>query len=132
MRRLVFSLSLWLVAVPAKAQDTNYWANQYGTRAELLGGIVTGALLDLSATYYNPGALAFANQSALILTTDSFEAQDFAEEDHAPEGLRVTADRIRPAPSLFAAQFSAQDSDHKFALSAVTRYNLDLRTENLA
>ena len=114
--------------MPAQAQDTNYWANQYGTRAELLGGTVTGALLDLSATYYNPGALAFADQNSLILTTDSVEAQDFAEEDSAPEGLQVSAQRIRPAPSLFAAQFSPRDSDHKFALSTVTRYNLDFRT----
>ena len=40
------------------AQDTHYWTQQYGTQGELLLGTVVGSLIDLSAMYYNPGALA--------------------------------------------------------------------------
>ena len=40
----------------ARPQDSHYWTNQYGTRATLLGGAVIGSVLDLSGTYYNPGA----------------------------------------------------------------------------
>ena len=28
-----------LFAIPARAQDANYWSNAYGTRAQLLGGV---------------------------------------------------------------------------------------------
>ncbi|VAX15458.1 hypothetical protein MNBD_IGNAVI01-428 [hydrothermal vent metagenome] len=55
------------------AQDSQYWSKQYGTYGALLGGTVVGAVSDLSATYYNPGAMAFSKDSTLILTTNSFQ-----------------------------------------------------------
>ncbi|NOX19351.1 MAG: hypothetical protein GXO87_13855 [Chlorobi bacterium] len=55
------------------AQDTQYWTNQYGTYGELLGGTIIGSASDLSATFYNPGALAFSTDSALVLTTGSYQ-----------------------------------------------------------
>ena len=39
-------------------QENNYWNIQYGTRSTLLGGAVIGSVSDLSATFYNPGAIA--------------------------------------------------------------------------
>ena len=50
-------------AVTVSAQDAQYWTNQYGTRADLLGGVVVGSIADLSSTFYTPGMLA--------LTTDN-------------------------------------------------------------
>jgi hypothetical protein len=44
-----------LFAGPATAQDSQWWTNQYGNRARLLGGAVIGSARDLSAVYYNPG-----------------------------------------------------------------------------
>lgn len=55
------------------AQDSQYWSKQYGTYGALLGGTVIGAVSDLSATFYNPGAMAFSKDSTLILTTNSFQ-----------------------------------------------------------
>ena len=43
---------------PINAQETYYWNITYGTRSTLLGGAVIGSVSDLSATYYNPGAVA--------------------------------------------------------------------------
>src|SRR5436309_10034701 len=48
----------------ALAQDANYWSTAYGTRAQLLGGVVTGSSGDISSVYYNPGALAQRRISA--------------------------------------------------------------------
>ena len=31
------------------AQDSHYWTNQYGTDAQLLGGLVVGSVNDLSS-----------------------------------------------------------------------------------
>jgi len=57
----------------SNAQDSQYWSKQYGTYGTLLGGAVIGAVSDLSATFYNPGAMAFSKDSTLILTTNSFQ-----------------------------------------------------------
>ena len=54
------------------AQDANYWSLQYGTRAELLTGVTTGALLGLSNTYYNPGALSLIKDPTLVLSTFAY------------------------------------------------------------
>jgi len=40
-----------------QAQDSHYWSIQYGPVGQLVGGQVIGGVNDLSATYYNPGAL---------------------------------------------------------------------------
>ena len=52
-----------LVADPRTvlAQDSHYWALQNGARATLLGGAVVALEPDLSASFYNPGALARGN-----------------------------------------------------------------------
>jgi len=55
------------------AQDSQYWSKQYGTYGGLLGGTVIGAVSDLSAAFYNPGAIAFSKDSTLLLTTNSYQ-----------------------------------------------------------
>ena len=50
--------------VNSNGQDTQYWTDQYGTYGELLGGTIIGSASDLSATFYNPGALAFSTDGA--------------------------------------------------------------------
>ena len=70
---LFLAFALVLGSGVARAQDTQYWTQQYGTRAELLGGAVVGSFLDLSATFYNPGALAMMERSAVLLSANAFE-----------------------------------------------------------
>jgi len=48
------------------AQENNYWNIQYGTRSTLLGGAVIGSVSDLSATFYNPGAIALFTDDKFI------------------------------------------------------------------
>jgi hypothetical protein len=67
---LIFSL---FIVFRALAQDSHYWYDQYGTRANLLGGCTVGSVRDLSATYYNPGSLAMNDEPALLLTSDAIE-----------------------------------------------------------
>ncbi len=58
-------------AVPAMAQDSHYWTNQYGTESWLLGGAVVGSTTDLASTYYNPASLAFYPDTSAIQTAVS-------------------------------------------------------------
>ena len=48
------ALAMLVCLQASRAQDTQYWNIQYGTRSTLLGGAVIGSVADLSATYYNP------------------------------------------------------------------------------
>ena len=63
---------------PALAQDAQYWTYQFGTRATLLGGAVIGSVLDISATYYNPGALALIEDPELVATSRVFEISNIS------------------------------------------------------
>ena len=65
---------LALAAAPrAAAQDTHYWAIQYGPVGQLVGGQLIGGSTDLSATFYNPGSLSLRNESSYLLSTESVQ-----------------------------------------------------------
>jgi len=116
---------MFALAAPARAQDAHYWTNQYGTRSELVGGLVVGSFLDLSATFYNPGAVAFVSEPRLVLATDAWEYQVFDFDYVAPEGLDLGTGRLRPAPSIFAVQIPTKAEKHRFAFSVITRHSFE-------
>jgi hypothetical protein len=64
-----------LLATRAAAQDAQYWDIQYGPVGQLLGGTVVGSTRDLSATYYNPGALALGEDPHFLLTVQAVKRQ---------------------------------------------------------
>src|SRR6185295_15316547 len=70
-------------ATLARGQDTHYWSIQYGPVGQLVGGQLIGGATDLSATYYNPGALALRNESSYLLSTESFQLETLSA-DPAP------------------------------------------------
>jgi len=47
------------------AQEMNYNTFQVGSRSVLMGGAVVGGVRDTSATFYNPGALAFVENASI-------------------------------------------------------------------
>jgi len=120
---------LALVPAAAGAQDAHYWTNQYGTRAELLGGLVAGSVVDLAATYYNPGALAQLANPTLILTTDAYEFVGITLDTGAGDEFDLSSTRLRGAPRIFAVQVPSRASKHKFAVSLLTRHDFDLEIE---
>jgi hypothetical protein len=125
---LVAVLCIWPAAL--RAQDSNYWTLQYGPVAELLGGVVVGSSRDLSATFYNPGALALAQDPSLLASVESFEAT--ALTANAPEPVLAFEDwSVRPSPTLFAFAFPRSwTGRHTVAISSLTRQDFDLRVDN--
>jgi hypothetical protein len=113
----------------AGAQDSNYWTLQYGPVAELLGGVVVGSTRDLSATYYNPGALALTTDPSLLASVESFEMLHLDGSQPPLVDFRYTT--IRPSPSLFAFAFPRSwTGRHTLAISSLTRQDLDIRVDN--
>src|SRR5262245_17839769 len=82
----------------ARAQDTQYWMNTFGTRAQLLGGLVVGLPQDISAVYYNPGGLALFNQPEAVLSGGAFRLSTLTNEDGLGEGRSLTASTIASLP----------------------------------
>ena len=104
------------------AQETYYWNIQYGTRSTLLGGAVIGSVSDLSATYYNPGAIALFEDLQFILSARVYQYEKYTVEEGAGEGIDLGFSNITPSPSFIAFDFDFDflGSD-KLALSILTR-----------
>src|SRR5262249_22291400 len=121
---------LWLFPAILRGQDSQYWTVQYGPVAELLGGVVVGTTRDLSATYYNPGALALAKDPSLLASVNSFEYTKITATTVAPV-LDFQDSSVRPSPSLFAfALPRSWTGSHTLAFSSLTRQDFDLRIDN--
>lgn len=118
-----------MLGVPATvaAQDTHYWTEQFGTRSELLGGVVVGSILDLSTTFYNPGALALTESKEVLLSAKAFEYRKLTVRDGAGEGEDLSSTRFSPAPSIFTGLIPSKWLTGQLAYSFVTRQDLNMR-----
>ena len=109
------------------AQDTQYWNIQYGTRSTLLGGAVIGSVSDLSATYYNPGALGLSRASGLILSAGVYEASSSTLEGTGIQKRQTSSFKFNVAPSLLAGRFPADSgAADRLAYSLITRQRANL------
>ena len=115
----------------ASAQDSHYWTYQYGTRAELLGGMVVGSIKDLSSTFYNPGAFAYSADQGLLLTTDAFELTNFTMKIEDENTFDISNTRFAKAPGMFAMRFPFDViGGNQLAISYLTRQQFELELTN--
>jgi hypothetical protein len=131
-RSAILALGALLVPSVLAAQDSNYWTLQYGPVAELLGGAVVASSRDLSATFYNPGALALAEEPSLAVSVNSFEATFIRTDSPTSSLTDYSSFTLRPAPALFAlaAPRSWTGRRHTLAISALTRQDMFLRLDS--
>jgi len=129
--KCVISLAVCILAVVlvagASAQDTNYWTQQYGTQGELLLGTVVGSILDLSAVYYNPGALSLQDNPSFLLGAKAFEYQSLTYHDDQANSTPLQSKNFGAAPTLFAGILPPKWLEGQIGYSALTRQNFDLR-----
>jgi len=114
------------------AQDANYWTFQYGPVAQLLGGQVVASSRDLSATYYNPGALALSEDPTFLLSTVAFSMESVSvDPGQSGDIYQLSSRRFGPSPSLIAVAFPRRwlGEDTRLAFSYLTRQNFDLRLQ---
>jgi hypothetical protein len=124
--RALVAVLLSIAVAPAAAQDTNYWNIQYGTHATLLGGAVIGSVSDLSATYYNPGAVALFDDPRFILSAKVYEQNSLTVENGAGPGADLTSSSISPSPSFVAAALKFKWlHENKLAVSILTRQRMN-------
>jgi hypothetical protein len=122
------SIALLVLSGEVAAQDAHYWTLQYGNRARLLGGAVIGSVLDISAVYYNPGALSLTEAKGLLLAGNVFEFRSLTWKDALGEGRDLIDSKFGSVPSLFAGEFRFGFlGDHRLAYSFLTRQTFSAR-----
>jgi hypothetical protein len=120
MRRVLFLTTafLFVFSIHALAQDSNYWDNQYGTKSELLGGLVVGSPTDLSATFYNPGWIALRTDTSFLLTTVAAEAYQIKLKEGLGVGTEPTSSSVNTSPGFLAGRFTVgEDRTWQWAYS---------------
>jgi hypothetical protein len=126
----IISLISFLIFIETQqvdGQDSHYWIHQYGTRADLLSGLVVGSVKDLSSTYYNPGAIPLSPEQSLILTTDAVELSSITVKNGTSEGRDLTSTQSGSAPGIFAVRLTSSASvKHHWAFSFLTKNNFKL------
>ena len=131
LRGLLPALGAIVMLSSASAQDSHYWNLSYGTRSTLLGGAVIGSVSDLSATYYNPGALGITGAGGLILSAGVYEGNIYALEQGDSAANRLSSFRVNPAPSYLAGRLPTDSLiSERLTYSLITRQSmrLDLQT----
>jgi hypothetical protein len=129
-RRLALLLLTSAALAPeAEAQDSHYWSIQYGPVAQLVGGQVIGGVPDLSATFYNPGAVALRNEKSYLLSTESVQLESVStQSDSSVKVFDTSSSRFGAAPSLLAGTLPRWlGEDTHLAWSFLTRQKLDVR-----
>ncbi len=122
---LVISLT-FLFSFVNYAQDSHYWNIQYGTRSTLLGGAVIGSVSDLSATYYNPGAISLFKDANFILSARVYQFETINVENGAGKGADLNFSTIVPSPSFVAFDFKFDFlGDARLAFSILTRQKME-------
>jgi hypothetical protein len=113
-------------ASAAAAQDAHYWTNQYGTRGNLLGGAVVGSVVDLSAVYYNPGAVSLIQDPDVIATSKVFELTGVRVRGSGDLDIRLDDQTLGVAPGFFAGLVPLKlFGKHVLGYSFLTRYKFD-------
>lgn len=117
---------LAFLSINIYSQDTHYWNIQYGTKSTLLGGAVIGSVSDLSATYYNPGAVSLFKDQNFVLSAKVYEYNALTIDDAAGLGKRKTTSVVSPSPAFVAFRFKLDSLGTKqLAFSILTRQQMN-------
>ena len=112
------------------AQENNYWNLQYGTRSTLLGGTVIGSVSDLSATYYNPGAIALFKDVNFLISAQAYEYSRYVLVDGAGDGKDLDYISITPSATFVGINLPFKFlKDDKLVFSVLTRKSSQLELQ---
>ena len=121
------TLVLVTLAVPtlAQAQDSHYWTYGYGPIGQLTEGTLVGGVSDLSATFYNPGALALLDKPRFVVGLTSVELATIDVPGVAGDGLNVDQLVFDIVPSMLAGHVGSHDGANHFAFAFLSRHDSD-------
>jgi hypothetical protein len=119
---------LLALALPARAlaQDAHYWTYGYGPVGQLTEGTLVGGVEDLSAVFYNPGALALINEPRFVVGLTSVELAKIDVPGAAGAGLDFDQTIFDIVPAVVAGHVGKNNGqrDH-FAFAFLSRHDSD-------
>ncbi len=120
---IALGVSLTAGARTATAQDTQYWADAYGTQSRLLGGIAIGSDADISAVYYNPGAVALADSLQFLISLNALRYSDLSYSVPSVSQTIPSSTGWSALSNMFAGTLpvGGKDSHSRMAFSLITR-----------
>ncbi len=108
------------------AQDAHYWTYGYGPIGQLTEGTLVGGVSDLSAVYYNPGALALIEEPRFVFGLTSIELARIEAPDAAGAHLDFDSTVFDTVPALIAAHVGRSDGQRdQFAFAFLSRHDTD-------
>jgi hypothetical protein len=121
-KNICFLILITFISFKAFPQEDNYWNIQYGTRSTLLGGTVIGSVSDLSATYYNPGAIALFPDTKFIISAQAYQYDIYEIIDAAGVNRDLNYSSITPSAGFAAFNIDFGFlKDDKIIVSVLTR-----------
>jgi hypothetical protein len=123
--RYAVLIAVLAACLPAAAQDAHYWTYGYGPVGQLTEGVLVGGVSDLSAVFYNPGALALLEKPRFVVGLTSVELANI--EVPGVGGDRLDTDQLvfDIVPSMVAGQVGSETGDNRFALAFLSRNDTD-------
>lgn len=124
---------LGLIAQNVRAQDSQYWNLQVGTRGMLVGGTLTSGVYDNSAIYYNPAALAMVRASHLTINASAYRIEFMNIQNGAGTGLDARSQRISTYPQMMSSMLTHNEKNRlKLAAVMLTRQSANWDVSNYA
>lgn len=129
--RITLTLAAISVAgllTPARvaAQDAHYWTYGYGPVGQLTEGLLVGGVSDLSAVYYNPGALALIEEPRFVFGLTSVELAKIEANNAAGRNLDFDSLVFDIVPSVVAGHLGGgRNQPDQFAFAFLSRYDID-------
>ena len=114
---------LFVTICTVQAQDAHYWQFQFGSKSTLLGGAVIGSVDDISAVFYNPGALGIIDDPAFTVSANVIEFSTVRLVDETGRGINLGTSSTGLRPSLIAGTLSEDlfGGGGRLAYSGLTR-----------
>jgi hypothetical protein len=97
------------VCARVRAQDTQYWIQQFGTRSSLMGGAVVGGVRDNSAIFYNPAGIALSDTGSLTINASLYQYDKFRIKNALGNEKDIVAGQFKTLPLLFAGQVKTKN-----------------------
>lgn len=93
-------LTLLYLAHPAKAQDGQYWQNEFNPGGFFIPGAVVASDNDSGLFYYNPAIIALHPKTSVSLSANIYQLQSVKMKDAIGKGLDLKSDYASIVPFM--------------------------------